>query len=115
MDLVDKQNIPGVEVGQQRRQIPRLLDGRARGNADLHAHLIGDDPRQGGFAQAGRAVEQHVVQGLIAPPGGLDIDREIALGLLLSGIVGQQPGPETELAVVQGRQRGGHQRGLVVL
>ena len=39
--------------------------------------------RHGGFAQAGRAGEQHVVDGLIALLGGLDADAQRLLDLLL--------------------------------
>ena len=74
MDLVDEQDIPRREVRQQRRKVARLFNGRAGGDADVDAHLIGDDAREGRLAEARRAVEQHMVKRLIAPSGRLDID-----------------------------------------
>ena len=110
MDLVDEQDVAGVQIGQQRRQVAGLLDGGAGGDADIDPHLVGDDARQGGLAQARRAVEQHVVQGLAAAAGGFNIDGEIVLGLLLAGIVGEGARTQGEFPVVAGRQAGGHQR-----
>ena len=42
-----------------------------------------------GFAQAGRAVEQHVVHGFAAQAGGLDGDGQVLFQLVLAGEVGQ--------------------------
>ena len=51
---------------------------------------------QRGFAQPGRAVEQHVVHGFAALAGGFDGDGEILFQLGLSGEIGEaaraQPG-----------------------
>ena len=87
MDLVHKEDVPLVEVRQQRRQIPGLLDGRARGDADARPHLLGDDPGQRGLAQAGRAVEQHVVQGLAPGPRSVDIDFQSGFQPFLTNII----------------------------
>ena len=62
VDLIHKENIILVQVGQQRRQIAGLFDGRAGSDADIDAHLGGDNARQRGLAQARRAVQQHVIQ-----------------------------------------------------
>ena len=50
VNLVDKQHIAGVHIGEQRHQITGFLDGRPGGDAHGDAHLIGDDalPRPGG-------------------------------------------------------------------
>ena len=90
MNLVDKQHIAGVHIGEQRHQITGFLDGRPGGDAHGDAHLIGDDAGQRRFAEARRAVEQHMVQRLIAPFGGLDVDLQIALGLFLACVLPQQ-------------------------
>ena len=94
VDLVDKQHVPGAQVGEQSRQVPRLLNGRAAGNPQIHPQLVGHDPRQGGLAQAGRAVKQHVVQGLLPALGGLDVDLQVLLDLVLAHIVGKSPGAQ---------------------
>ena len=108
VDLVHKEDVPLVEVRQQRRQIPGLLDGRARGDADARPHLLGDDPGQRGLAQAGRAVEQHVVQGLSPLLGGLDEHGQVVLRLLLADILPQGLGPEGPLLGVLLQERLGH-------
>ena len=50
-------------------QVAGLLDDRAGGGAHRHAHLVGDDVGQRRLAEAGRAVEQHVIERL-APAAG---------------------------------------------
>ena len=50
VDLIHEENVILVEVGQQRRQIAGLFDGRAGGDADIDPHLGGDDARQRGLA-----------------------------------------------------------------
>ena len=113
MDLVHEQDVALVEVGQQRRQVAGLFDGGAGGNADARPHLLGDDARQGGFAQARRAVEQDVVQGLLPLPGGLDEDRQVLLRLLLADVLRQGLGAQGAFLGVL-RQEGLGHNGLLV-
>ena len=61
VDLVDEEDVALVQVGEDRRQIPLLVDGRAGGDPQVDASLPGDDHGEGGLAQSGRAVEQHMV------------------------------------------------------
>ena len=67
-----------------------------RGDADRGVHLGGDDHREGGLAEAGRAGEQHVVGGGAARAGGPQHQVELLADLLLAD----------ELAQVLGAQRG---------
>ena len=113
MDLVDEQDVVFVEIGQQGRQILGLFDGRAGGLAEGDAHFVCDDGCQGGLAQAGRAVEDHVVQRLVAPLGALNENGQVPLDLLLADVFGQGPGTQTALSVVVRQQIGG-QKGLLV-
>ena len=106
VDLIDKQDVAGIQIGQQSGQIAGLFNGGAGGDPDAHAHLVGDDAGQGGFAQTGRAVEQGVVQRLVAPPGGLQIHGEVGLGLLLAGVVGQKLGAQAHLGGIGGHLPG---------
>ena len=69
------------------RQIAGLFNSRPGSNADVYAHLSGDDTRQGGLAQTRRAVKQHMVQRLRAAAGSLNKNREVFLGLALSDIL----------------------------
>ena len=42
MDLIDKQNIPRLQLIQDRNQIPWFFDRRTAGRLDLDLHLVGD-------------------------------------------------------------------------
>ena len=61
----------GFEIGEQRREIAGLGDHRARRGAEIDGKLARHDLRQRGFAEPGRADEQHVVERFaprLAPP-----------------------------------------------
>ena len=77
VDLVDEQHVAGLQVGQDRGQVAGALDHRAGGGAEADAQLARDDLRQRGLAEAGRAVQQHVVQRLAAGARGGDEDGEV--------------------------------------
>ena len=111
MDLIDKENIAGIQIGQQSGQIAGFFNGRAGGDADVHAHFIGNDTGQGGLAQTGRAIQKGMIQRLVSQAGGLNINRKIALGLFLTGIVGQKLGPQANLPRVLRREGGGNDGG----
>ena len=114
MDLVHKEDVVLTEVGQQGGQVPRLLYGRAGGDAHVDPHLVGDDAAEGGLAQARRAVEQHVVQRFAPHFGRLDEDLQVALGLLLADVLPEGLGAQGILPLVLPGQRGGY-KGLQLL
>jgi hypothetical protein len=91
VNLVDEEDIMAFQVGEDCCQVAGALDGRAGRRPDIGADLSGDDMSQTGLTQAGRAVEEYVVQGFLAAPGGGDGDIEVFLGLVLSGKLGQAP------------------------
>ena len=64
VDLVDEQHVARLQVGEQRGEIAGALDHRPGGGAEADAQLARDDLRQRRLAEAGRAVEQHVVERL---------------------------------------------------
>ena len=66
-------------------------------DVQVHAHLGGDDAGQRGLAEPGRAGEQQVVDGLAAPPRGLEHDREVLLELALADELGERPRPQPGL------------------
>ena len=68
----------------------------------VHAHLGGGDAGQRGLAEAGRAGEQQVVDGLAAPPGRLDDDAEVLLQLALADELGEAARPQPGLDGVLG-------------
>ena len=89
MNLVDKQHIALVEVGQQAGEVGGLLDDRAAGDFHVAAHLPGEDAGERGLAEARRATEQDVVERLAALLGRLDRDAEPLLDLELAGEIGE--------------------------
>ena len=97
MHLVDKQHIPRIQVGQKSGQIPRLFNGRAAGDPQIDSHLIGHNPSQGGLAQTGRAVEQHMIQGFLPALGGLDVNFQILLDLILADVLFKRAGTQRVL------------------
>ena len=104
VDLVYEQHVALVEVGQYAGQIAGALYGRAGGDADVVSHLRGDDAGQRGLAQTGRAVEQYVIQRLMAGQRRLHVYRQAVLDLLLPEILGQRVRPERALRLVLAAQ-----------
>jgi hypothetical protein len=49
---------------------------------------------EGGLSEAGRAVEEKVVERFVALLGGVDGDAEVVLELLLADELVEAPGPE---------------------
>ena len=114
MNFVDKQHVALVQIGQQGREIPRPFQGGAGGDAEIDPHLRRNNGRQGGFAQAGRAVQQHVIQGLATNLGRVDKDRQVILDLFLADVFGQGAGTQRVVAVVLGQVFGGYHAVFVI-
>ena len=85
---------PGPSDGEQADQVARLLEHRARGGAELHAHLARHEHGERGLAEAGRAEEQGVVERLAPALGRVDRDLQRALHLLLPHELVQPRRPE---------------------
>ncbi len=84
MYLVDEQHVAILESGEYGGDIAGALDGGPGRGAHVDPHLGGDDVGQRGLAQAGRPVQQHVVQRLAPALRRVDGDLEVVLYLLLS-------------------------------
>ena len=115
MYLIHEQDVVPAEVGQQGCQIAWLFDSRAGGDADVDAHLLGDDARQRGLAKARRAVEQYVIQRFCAAARRLDEDGQVLLGLLLADVFLQRFGAQGSLPRVLAEERFGNDRLFVQL
>ena len=87
VDFVDEQHVVGLQVRQDRGQVAGVVQDEPGGRTDAAAHFPGDDVRDGGLAQAGRAVEDGVVQGFAAAFGRLDADPQRFLHARLAGVV----------------------------
>jgi len=92
--LINKKHIIAFEVGEQTGQIARFVEHRTRGEFKAHTQLVGDDMRQGGFAQSRWAMQQHMVECLATLNSCLDKDAEVVNHLFLSGKTGKSIRPE---------------------
>src|SRR5258708_1776671 len=91
MNLVDEENLPRPHVAQDPGEVELLLQHGTGGLFEGHLQLFGDDGGECGLPQPGRSVEQDVVHGLAALPGGFDPDGEIFLQLGLAGEILEPP------------------------
>ena len=89
MNFVDEQHVVGLQVGQDRGQVAGVVQDEPGGRTDVAAHFPGDDVRDGGLAQAWRAVEDGVVQGFAAALRRLDADPQGFFHAFLAGVVVQ--------------------------
>ena len=97
VDLVDEQHVAVVEVGEDGGEVAGALERGTAGDAQADVHLGGDDSRQRGLAQPGRAREQQVVGGLAAAARGAEQDLEVLLEPGLADELVEPPGPERDL------------------
>ena len=97
VDLVDEQDVPLVQRGQDRGQVARALHCRPAGVADVDPELPRDDRGQRGLAEARRAVQEDVVRGLAPALGRLEQNREAGLDLPLADVLVQRPRAERAL------------------
>src|SRR5207249_3340273 len=72
VNLVEKENLLLFECGQDGRQVAFAFEQRSRARLDGGVELVSDDLRERGFPQAWRAVEQDVIERLIAAAGGVN-------------------------------------------
>ena len=94
VDLVDEEDVVGLEAGEDGGEVAGALDGGAGGDADVDAHLVADDVGEGGLAEAGGAVEEDVLEGFAALAGGGDADGEVFLDAALPDVLGKATGPQ---------------------
>ena len=72
MDFVNEQDIFFFQAGDNSSDISGTLHCGSRGGSNVNPHLGGNDVSQRGLAQARRAIEQNMIQGLVPPLGGGD-------------------------------------------
>ena len=97
VDLIDEQDLLGLEVGQDGRQVPGPLDDRTGRGLDADAQLLGQEIGQARLAQSRRTVEQDVVEVLVALLGRLDEDLEVGLDRVLADEFVEAARPEAVL------------------
>jgi len=84
VDFVEEEHLPLADVGEDGGEVALDLQGRAGGLLKADVELIGDDCGQSGFAEAGRAEEQDVVEGFTARAGRFEGDGKLFFGLGLA-------------------------------
>ena len=83
VDFVDEQHVAPLERCEQAGEVTRLLDHRAAGAFDVHAHRVGDDVGEGGLAEARRAGKENMLERVASLGGGghEELDAFSHLGL----------------------------------
>lgn len=97
VNFVEEEDLALADVGEDGGEVTLNLQGGAGGLLEAYVELIGDDGGQGGFAEAGRAEEQDVIEGFAAGAGGFKRDGELFLGFRLPDEFVEAVGAELEL------------------
>jgi hypothetical protein len=91
VNLVDKQNVTRLEIGQDGNQVTLPLDRRPRRHPQADTHFGGYDRGEGRFAQPWRTVEQDVIQRLLTSKGSLDKDVQVCFDPMLPNVLSKPP------------------------
>ena len=83
MNFVDEKHIVRFERSEQPCQIAGLVEHRTGGELEPHPEFVGNDIGEGRLSQAGRAVEEGVVERFTALFGRFDKDTEVVHHLRL--------------------------------
>jgi len=102
------------EVGEDRRQVTGALDRRAGSRAQIDLHFVGQDVGERRLAQAGRPVEQDVIEAVSASAGGFDQDSQVFLDPLLADHLPEQARAQAEFVRVIGGGEGREQARFTV-
>ena len=89
MDLVNKEQIPVLEPGEEANELGRLGDERTHGGVEACSHLRGERPGQGGLSKPGGAAQEDMAEGLAAVPCGLGRSRKVLDHSALADDIGQ--------------------------
>lgn len=89
VDLVEEEDLAGLEVGEDGGHVSLDLQGGAGGLLEGYVELVGNDGGEGGFTEAGRAEEEDVVEGFAAGLGGFEGDGQLLFGFGLADELGE--------------------------
>ena len=81
VNLINKKNVPGAQIGENRGEVARLFKGGAARGDDIHTELARHNIREGCFAKSGWAAEQSVVDRFSALLGGSEKNLEFVFQL----------------------------------
>src|ERR671924_1001372 len=106
VDLVDEQDVPLLEVGEDRREVAGPIERRSRRGAEPDAELVGEDAGERRLAQPGGPREQHVIDRLPAGTCAVDEEGQLLLDPLLPDELVEPPwaqrGVELAFLVTEG-------------
>ena len=97
VDFVDEEDIALLQTGEETGEVTCFFDGRTGSGADGGVHFRSENVSERGFAEAGGATEEEVIEGLRSGAGGVEKDSEPVLEFGLAGEVGQSGGAEGEV------------------
>ena len=89
VDFVDEEDLACLNVCENAGEVEFFLEDGGGGLFEGDFEFLGDELGEGGFAEAGGAVEKNVIHGIAALAGGFDGDGEIFLELGLAGEIGE--------------------------
>ena len=89
MDLVNKEQIPVLEPGEEANELGRLGDEGTHGRVEARSHLRGESAGQGGLSEPGGAAQEDMAEGLAAVPCGLGRKRKVLDHPALADDIGQ--------------------------
>src|SRR3984957_15867938 len=71
MNFVEKEKIAQIKRSEDGGEITFFFEQRARADLDGRAHFVGENLRERGLAQSGRAIKQHMVERIAAIARGV--------------------------------------------
>jgi hypothetical protein len=107
MDLIHKQHITRLQIRENRGQITRTLQDRARRRAKTNAQFTRDNLRKRGFPKARRAMKQHMIHRLSPRPRRPDKNAQILPEPTLPGEIIQRLRPQRNLSPILLKPGGG--------
>ena len=99
VNLVDEHDVALLDLREDAEKLGRVLEHGTRGRPDRDAELVGDDVGERGLPEAGRPVEEDVIEGLAPLLRGLDEDGEILLHLRLADELAERFRPQPRLGL----------------
>ena len=97
VDLVDEEDLPALEIGEDRRQVARPLQDRSGGAAHGRAQLGPDDVRQRRLPESRRAAEQHVIEHVAARARRRDLHAQVLADVILPDVLLERARTERRL------------------
>src|SRR5258707_3916375 len=92
MNFIEEEDFLFLQRSEDGGEFAFAFKERPGAGLDDHAKLIGDDLRESGFPEAGRPIEQHVVEGLAAAARGFDRNGDVFLDPFLADVFGERFG-----------------------